>query len=174
MKLIRSTLAAGFLTIGAVTLSAQAGQAGQAHAHNRGQAGDAAHFGRRGGPGNGLARGGARAVLRGIKLNDAEKANLKAVREKYAAQNKALREQFKKSVGDARPARGDTAAIRALREKNAPLRDQMTALARAERSDIRAALTPENQAKFDANVKQMEDRLAKRANKAGKAKPRKP
>lgn len=168
MKLFRSTLAAGLLSIGAAAVvSAQAAPAG---AHKHGQAGKAGVAGR-GHRGPGFERGGARAALRGIKLSDAEKANLKAVREKYAVQNKAIREQFKKSVGDARPARGDTAAIRALREKNAPLRDQMKTLALAERADVRAALSSANQAKFDANVKQLQDRLAKRAEKAKTRKP---
>jgi Spy/CpxP family protein refolding chaperone len=169
MKLFRSTLAAGLLSIGAAAVvSAQAAPAG---AHKHGQAGKAGVAGGRGHRGPGFERGGARAALRGIKLSDAEKANLKAVREKYAVQNKAIREQFKKSVGDARPARGDTAAIRALREKNAPLRDQMKTLALAERADVRAALSSANQAKFDANVKQLQDRLAKRAEKAKTRKP---
>jgi Spy/CpxP family protein refolding chaperone len=163
MKLIRSTLAAGLLSMGAVAVvSAQTASAG-AHAH--GQAGRAGVAGGRGQRGPAFGRGGAGAALRGIQLSDAEKANLKSVRAKYEAQNKAIREQFKASVGGTRPARGDTAAIRAMREKNAPLRDQMKTLALAERADIRAALSSANQAKFDANVKKMEARLAKRADK---------
>ena len=160
MKLIRSTLAAALLSIGAAAVVSA--QAAPARAHRHGQAHGFAH---------GFERGGAHAALRGIQLSDTEKANLKAVREKYAAQNKAIREQFKKSVGDARPARGDTAAIRALREKNAPLRDQMKTLALAERADVRAALSAANQAKFDANVKKIEAHLAKRADQAKNRKP---
>jgi hypothetical protein len=110
-------------------------------------------------------------LLRGIKLSDAEKASLKSVHAKYASQLKAIREQAKPKAGEARPVRGDTAAMRARWEKNAPLRDQMKTLALAERADIRAALAPANQAKFDANVKQVQDRLAKRADKAKNRKP---
>ncbi len=172
MKHIRSVLAAGLLSFGAaavVSAQAPANGAGAAKAHEHGNSGKAgkagmARGGRRGGPGMGADR----ALLRGITLSDAEKANLKTVRAKYAPQIKALRDQYKPKAGEARPARGDTAAMRQRWEKNQPLRDQLKTIALAERNDIRAALTPANQAKFDANVKQVEERLAKRAEK-GKA-----
>ena len=44
-------------------------------------------------------------------------------------------------------------------------RDQMRNLMTAERNDIRGALTPANQAKFDANAANMKKRLSKRFGK---------
>ena len=100
------------------------------------------------------ARGAARpqrgkqfdkALLRGVTLSDAEKTNLQAVRAKYAAQ------------------RGDTAALRSMR---ASFQTERQTLAQAERNDVRNALTPANQAKFDSNLKRVEARAARKPFKA--------
>jgi len=48
-------------------------------------------------------------------------------------------------------------------------REQAKKLLEAERNDLRVALAPEHRAQFDANVKQLEQRVAKRANKEFKA-----
>ncbi len=116
-----------------------------------------------GGPG----RGADQALLRGITLSDGEKANLKAVHAKYASQMKAIREQYKPQHDQIRAARqrGDTAAIRSLMAQNSGERDQTRSLMTAERNDLRGALTPENQAKFDANAATMKKRFAKRFGK---------
>src|SRR6476646_5394677 len=113
---------------------------------------------------------GARGLFKWITLSDAEKANLKAVRTKYASQQKALREQFKPQMQAARDARqrGDTAALKAIWQKSAAQREQTKKLLEAERNDLRAALAPENQVKFDANVQQLQQHLAQRAGKGGK------
>jgi len=113
---------------------------------------------------------GARGLFKGITLSDAEKANLKAVRTKYASQQKALREQFKPQMQAAREARqrGDTAALKALWEKSAGQREQTKQLMLAERNDLRAALTPANQATFDANVAAMQKRVAAREQNGAK------
>ena len=119
------------------------------------------------GPGRGMRADG---LLRGMTLSDAEKANLKAVHEKYAPQMKALREQLKPQRDAMRAARqrGDTAAVRALREKNGPAeRDAFKRIADAERNDLRAALSAENRTKFDTNAAEMQKRMAKRAGKHG-------
>lgn len=162
MKTISSAIAAGLLVFGSATVvAAQAPtKAPQAHAQH---AGKAAKAGNHAGPGR---RAGG-ALLRGIQLSDAEKANLKAVNEKYAAQLKELRGQNKAQRPE-KIARGDTAAMRQRWEANAPQREAMKQIMNAQRADLRAALSPENQVKFDANVKQMEDRVAKRGEK-GKA-----
>jgi Spy/CpxP family protein refolding chaperone len=153
MKNIRSAIAAGLLVFGgAVTAAAQATPAAP-HAH-------AQRGGERGAKGPGPRAAGA--LFRGIKLSDAEKTNLKAVRAKYAPQYKVLREQFKPA---GKIARGDTAAMKARREQMKPLRDQTEKLMQSERAELRAALTQENQAKFDANVQKLESRLANRANR---------
>jgi Spy/CpxP family protein refolding chaperone len=138
MNHIRSALAAGLLVFGAAAVaSAQQGtpapvpqaqaQGGQ---HAKGEWG-------------GRRRGGA--LLKGISLSAAEKANLKGVHQKYAAQMKALRAQ---PQSDAR-------------------REQMKQLMTAERNDTLGALAPENRAKFDANITQMEQRMAQRKSKGG-------
>ncbi len=160
MKQIRSMIAGGLLVFGAAAVaSAQATQPAPGTAHAHGQRGPRAERGERGERGPGAR--GARALFRGIQLSDAEKANIKSVEAKYAPQMKALREQFKPAQRD-KIAKGDTAARRAQWEQNKPLRDQMQKLMQSERADLRAALSAENQAKFDANVKEAEARFAQR------------
>jgi hypothetical protein len=140
---IRSALVAGMLVFGgALVASAQTPaqtpvpQARQQGQHAMGQ--------RRMG-----ARRHGDPALKGITLSAAEKANVKAVREKYASQLKALRSQ----------ARSDT------------LREQAMKIREAERADLRGALSAQNQAKFDANVAQMKQRMAKRGERKAQTKP---
>ena len=115
-------------------------------------------------------------LFTGITLSDVEKANLKAVHEKYAPQMKALRDQFKPQPGTVRDAhqRADTAALRELRQKSAAQREQTKQLLLAQRNELRAALTPANQAKFDANVGALEKRAAERGNGVAKHGGRRP
>jgi Spy/CpxP family protein refolding chaperone len=124
------------------------------------------HGGRRGfGPG-----AMQKALFKGITLSDAEKANIKNVHTKYEAQMKALREQSKPQMKAAREARqrGDTAALKNLWSQTSAQREQTKKLLEAERNDLRVALAPEHRAQFDANVKQVEQRVAQRANRAAK------
>src|SRR5262245_38030835 len=158
MQSMRFTLAA-LLVFGAAT-AAVAQQTQPSTPHARGKMGM--------GPGRGMRAGGG--LLRGLTLSDAEKANLKAVHQKYAPQMKTLREQFKPQHDAMRAARqrGDTAAVRALWEKNGPAeRDAFKRMADAQRNDLRAALSAENQAKFDANAAAMQKRMEQRAGKHG-------
>jgi Spy/CpxP family protein refolding chaperone len=106
-----------------------------------------------------------RQLFKGIDLSATEKANLKAVREKYAPQMKALRQQMKPELQQVRQARerGDTASLKNLRNASAPQRDQARKLLEAERNDFRNALAPQNRAKFDANVTRLDQRVAKRS-----------
>lgn len=161
MTHIRSALAAGLLVIGsaAVATAQQSPPIDRGHGRHAqmGQRADSTHrgFGVRN------IRG---QLFKGITLSDAEKANIKTVHQKYASQMKALREQLKPQMDAARQARqrGDTAALKGMWEKSAAQRQQTKKLLEAERNDLRAALTPENQVKFDANVKQLEQRVAQR------------
>jgi Spy/CpxP family protein refolding chaperone len=153
---IRSALTALLVVGGAVALGAQqpatpATPAPHAHA-KRGM--------RPGGPG----RGADRALLRGITLSDAEKANLKAVHAKYETQFKSIRDQYKPQNQQIRAARqrGDTAAVRSLLAQSSGERDQMRTLMQSERADLRSALTTDNQAKFDANAATMKKKFAER------------
>ena len=135
-----------------------AGQQGGRHAMGRGIEG------RRGGPGGG--------ALRGLDLSETEKAKLKEVRAKYDGEFKSLRESLRPTMQEARTLRqkGDTAGLRALMEKNKPVRDQLQALQVRQQADIRAALSAENQKLFDAKVQEQAKRRAEweKSGKAGK------
>lgn len=159
MTHIRTALAAAMLVVGgaAVAAAQQAPPATAQQAHGQ-------HMRQGFGP---AMRG---QLFKGITFSDAEKSNVKNVQAKYAPQMKALREQFKPQMQAARQARqrGDTAALKAMWQNSAAQREQTKKLLESERADLRAALTPENQVKFDANVKQFEQRVAQRAGKAWK------
>jgi hypothetical protein len=161
---IRVALAAAMLSVGsAAVVSAQQTTAPQGMRKDHPQRSDSAR--RMMG-----ARGLRGQLFKGITLSDAEKANVKAVETKYASQMKALREQAKPQMQAARDARqkGDTAALRELWSKSAAQREQTKQLLVAERNELRGALTPANQATFDANVAQMEKRMADRGKELGK------
>jgi hypothetical protein len=90
------------------------------------------------GMGPGRGRGdiaGVRGALAGIKLNDNEKSAVKTITEKYRGEMKQLRDSNEPATAP-----------------NPQLRAQFDAIAQRERADIRAALTAEHQAQFDANV----------------------
>jgi Spy/CpxP family protein refolding chaperone len=163
---IRSTLAAAALVFG-TAMVASAQQPTQAPAQRAQQRTERAAGQRRGAFRPGALR---HQLFKGIKLTDAEKANVKNVQQKYASQMKALREQLKPQMQAARQARqrGDTAALKAMWQKSGAERQQIKQLLESERTDLRAALTPEHQAQFDANVKQVEQRVAKRATRMWK------
>ena len=162
MTHFRSALAAGLLVVGGAVVATAQQTPPAAHGHGRhGQMAQRADSTRRG-PGMRNVRG---QLFKGITLSDAEKANIKTVREKYAAQMKATREQSKPDMQAMRDARqrGDTAALKALWQKGAAQREQNKQMMQAQRNDLRAALTPANQAKFDANVAAFEKKVAERA-----------
>ena len=100
-----------------------------------------------------------------MTLSDVEKTNLQAVRAKYATQRQTLHTQLRTQAQNAKAARqrGDTAALRSIR---ASLQTERQTLAQAERNDVRNALTPANQAKFDSNLKRVEARAARKPFKA--------
>ena len=166
MKDIRTAIAAIALVVGGAVVAAaqQPAQTPSPRAHQRAaQDSTRKHFGRRGfGPG-----AMRKQIFKGITLSDAEKTNIKNVQTKYQAQMKALREQFKPQMQAARQARqrGDTAALKNLWAQTAAQREQAKKLLEAERNDLRGALAAEHRAHFDANVKQLEQRVAQRANR---------
>jgi hypothetical protein len=108
----------------------------------------------------GHRKAAAKALLRGITLSDAERCNLQAVRAKYGPQMKTLQTQLRSHAQNLRAARqrGDTAVVRSIRANVVTQRQQ---LMQGERSDLRGALSPDNQAKFDANVKRLQTRTAR-------------
>jgi Spy/CpxP family protein refolding chaperone len=99
--------------------------------------------------------GGREGFGRDLNLTDAQKAQIKAIRQKYQPQSAAVRAQAKPLIEAANAARqkGDTAAFRSNMAQahqvmqNASYRTQQQA-------EIRAILTPEQQAKFDARAKE--------------------
>ena len=105
-------------------------------------------------------RRGGRDFAADLNLTDAQKTQIKAIRDKYKTQFQSLRTQQKPLMDAARAARqkGDTATFRSdmqkARELGQPLRTQ-------EMNEIRNVLTPEQQAKFDARQKEMADRRGK-------------
>ena len=94
--------------------------------------------------------GGRDGFGRDLNLTDAQKAQIKAIRAKYQPQSAAVRAQAKPLIEAANAARqkGDTAAFRSNMAQahqvmqNATYRTQQNA-------EIRAILTPDQQAKFD-------------------------
>ena len=100
-----------------------------------------------------MGRGG----LQGIQLNENEKAAVKTIGEKYREEYKQLREAHQ-AAGAAR---------------NEQTRTQMQALMEREQAEIRAALTAEHQAQFDANLAKRPARGAAGAP-AGRRPPRPP
>jgi Spy/CpxP family protein refolding chaperone len=166
MSHIRTTLAAALLTFGGVAVASAQQPASTPHAH----AGHNGHKGaRRFAPGR-------NAFLRGITLSDAEKANLKTVNAQHASQMKALRAQNKPQMDAMRTARqnGDTAALRAFRDKSKGERGQMRQLIQSQQADVRGALSPENQARFDANVAAFQKRAADHTGKGRRPRFQKP
>jgi Spy/CpxP family protein refolding chaperone len=85
-------------------------------------------------------------LLKDITLTDAQKAQIKSIREKYLPQQMELRKAAQATGG---PPDGATRAkVMDLQEKQA--------------AEIRAVLTPDQQKIFDQNLKEMRDRMEAR------------
>ena len=126
---------------------------------------DSAHRHGRWEQGQGPRRGGfgPGALLKGITLTDAQKTQLKSLREKagHDSTDRAAQRATMAKIREARQ-RGDTVAAKALmqdaRAKMQREQDQRVA-------QIRALLTPDQQKQFDANVAEMKQRMAQRGGK---------
>jgi Spy/CpxP family protein refolding chaperone len=96
-----------------------------------------------------MRRGGGMGgqLLKDITLTDAQKAQVKAIREKYAPQQIELRKSAQ-AVGG---------ADEATRAKIADLRQKQAA-------EIRAILTADQQAQFDKNLAEMKSQMESRRN----------
>jgi Spy/CpxP family protein refolding chaperone len=105
-------------------------------------------------------RGGGGEFGRDLNLTDAQKAQIKAIRQKYQPQNEALRTQAKPFMEAARTARqkGDTAGFRTNIEKAHQVMQGGQSYRTQENAEIRAILTPDQQAKWDARQKNMAER----------------
>jgi len=102
-------------------------------------------------------RGPGRDFFADLNLTDAQKAQIKAIRQKYQPQNEAARTQARPFIDAARAARqkGDTAAFRSNMEK---ARQVGQSVRTQETAEIRNVLTAEQRTKFDARQKEMADR----------------
>jgi len=163
MTKIRSSLFA-LVVAASATVAATAGAQSTAPANGQRierSKSDSTHWKQHGRKGHDReAMGPGRSALRGVKPTDAQKAQIKAIHEKYQPQFKSLREAMKPAMDEAKAARqrGDTAAVRAAFAKTASTREQAQALRAQETAEIRAILTPDQQKTFDANVAQMKSR----------------
>ncbi len=113
-------------------------------------------------------RGGGRGEFgRDLNLTDAQKSQMKAIHQKYQPQNEALRAQAKPYMDAARAARqkGDTAAVRTNRLKVQQIMQGGQSTRTQEMAKIRAILTSDQQAKFDAHAKATGERHEKGGHK---------
>jgi protein CpxP len=112
-------------------------------------------------------RGGPdRALLKGITLTDAQKAQLGALRKEQQPEMQKSREQLGAVMKEAREARqeGDTVTARAKMEQ---VRAQMAQQRERHVASLRAILTADQQKQFDANVAEWKER-GERGMKAGR------
>jgi Spy/CpxP family protein refolding chaperone len=98
--------------------------------------------------GQGDRRGGGMGgmLLKDITLSDAQKAQVKTIREKYLPQQMELRKAVQGTGGP--PDEATRSKMMDLQEKQA--------------AEIRAILTGDQQKVFDANLKEMRDRMEAR------------
>ena len=103
---------------------------------------------------------GEKALFNGINLSSAQKAKVDSIHSKYRSESKSLRDQMEPDMKNARAARqsGDSAKIQAARQSMSASREKMMNLRRQEISEIRGVLDPSQQATFDKNVSQLENR----------------
>ena len=108
-----------------------------------------------------------RGFGRDLNLTDAQKTQIKAIRTKYQPQNQALRDRSKPFMQAARTARqkGDSAGFRSNMEKAKQVMQSGQSFRTQEQAEIRAILTPEQQAKFDAQQKAASERRAQGGKK---------
>ena len=124
--------------------------------------------------GKAIGRGGERGpngkgLFRGVRLSDAEKTKLKAIRQTYRPETETLRGTLAPALKEVRAARqkGDTVAARAAFERTKADREKLRELMQRQKTDIRGALSAENQRRFDENVKQVAQRHEGRGAKRG-------
>jgi Spy/CpxP family protein refolding chaperone len=108
-----------------------------------------------------------RGFGRDLNLTDAQKTQIKAIRQKYLPQNQALRDRAKPFMEAARTARqkGDSVGFRTNMEKAKQVMQSGQSYRTQEQAEIRAILTPEQQAKFDAHQKASAERRAQGGKK---------
>ena len=101
-----------------------------------------------------------------ITLSDAQKAQLEQLHESQKANMQANHDAMKKQWDEMRAARqrGDTAAARAIMERNRPA---MEAARAQQLAGIRNILTADQRVQFDKNVAELKQREAQRGQRVG-------
>ena len=100
----------------------------------------------------GMHRGGHRGLMRGVELTDAQRTQIRAIRDKYRPQRQELHKAMR--AARANQQRPDSATVQRWRE-----------LALRERAEVRGVLTADQQAIFDQNVKRVSERMQNREGK---------
>lgn len=81
-------------------------------------------------------------LMNGITLADSQQTQIKAIQDKYAPEMQQYRQKMRDARQNGTPM--DSASMQAMRDTN-----------KKELGEIRAVLTPDQQSKFDDNVKSM-------------------
>ena len=129
MKAIRIATLAAALCVGMTSVAAAQGTEPQGQGQGRGE--------RMGG-----------MLLKDINLTDAQKAQVKTIRDKYVPQLQELRKAAQATGGPPDEA----------------TRTKMMDIQTKQAADIRAILTADQQATFDKNLAEMKARMANRSN----------
>jgi Spy/CpxP family protein refolding chaperone len=105
-------------------------------------------------------------LYKDLNLTAAQKAQIKAIHTRYQPQFKTARDQAKPYMDAARVARqkGDSATARADMLKARDVMKSTAAVRTQEMTEVRATLTPAQQAKLDAKIKAFQARGANRGN----------
>jgi Spy/CpxP family protein refolding chaperone len=149
------------LALGALMLVGVAGvSAAQSNATPRSRSDSSYRRGPHAGQMQGRRGPGGGEFGRDLNLTEAQKAQVKAIRQKYQPQNEALRAQAKPFMDAARAARqkGDSATARSNMQKARQVMQGGQSTRTQEMAEIRGILTPDQQAKFDARQKAMSER----------------
>jgi Spy/CpxP family protein refolding chaperone len=105
-------------------------------------------------------------MMKALGLTAAQQAQMKAIHEKYAPQMKTAFTASKPDRDAMRAARtrGDTAAVRAAREKMRADMAPTQKVREQEMAEMRGVLTPAQQQKFDASRAEMKAKMGKRGH----------
>ncbi len=127
--------------------------------HGKGQGGKRGH---------GRAEFGERFAAK-LNLTDAQKAQVKQFNESFRERNKAFFESSRETMRQLREAKqaGDTARADALKATMKSQREQMKQLRAEQHAQIRAILTAEQRAQYDALKAERESRHGSRGGKRG-------
>ncbi|HEX2120891.1 MAG TPA: Spy/CpxP family protein refolding chaperone [Thermoanaerobaculia bacterium] len=128
------------------------------------------HGGKRG---HGRAEFGEKFAAK-LNLTEAQKAQVRQFNESFRERNKAFFQSSRQTMRDYREAKqaGDTARAESLKATLQSQREQMKQLRAEQRAQIRAILTPEQRAQFDALEAERESRHGSRGDKRGAEKQR--